>query len=199
MSSIPIPTPSPGSIDIAKKYLNTDQGKAMSEQFLGDNNQPSGDPQKDADAPSYDAQGNQGAPGQFGEEGQYGAVRGGGFGAGPGLAKGPDGQPQGQGQKSGGNYEGYDQGDSTGEGGWGKNQQGGAFSRQNQLGTDHENSANPGGVDSNDDGYKTGYSTPGYRKEGEDDEDRARSLNQNVYGEQSDDRGSTGNDYNEAI
>ncbi|WWD19467.1 hypothetical protein CI109_103927 [Kwoniella shandongensis] len=193
-----------GNIDNAKKFLNSEEGKAMNQQIFGNNNQASGDPQKDSDsAPSYDAQGNQGASGQFGQEGQFGAVRGGGFGSGvPGLAKGPDGQPQGGQQKTGGgDYEGYDQGDSTGEGGWGKNAQGGAFSRQNQLGTDHKNHANPGGVDNSPDmeGYKTGYSTPGYRREDEDEEERAKKLNQNVYGDQADDRGSKGNDYNEAI
>lgn len=41
--------------------------------------------------PTKDIQGNQGAPGQFGQQGQYGAVTGSGFGG--GLAKDAQGQP----------------------------------------------------------------------------------------------------------
>jgi hypothetical protein len=43
-------------------------------------NQPMGTNTQADSAPSFDAQGNQGAPGQYGQEGQYGAVRGGGLG-----------------------------------------------------------------------------------------------------------------------
>lgn len=77
-------------------------------------NQPTGDPQIDTKNASTDAFGNQGQPGQFGEEGQHGAVRGKGFGG--GLAKGPDGAPQDEGQAQGktpgGNYDEYRQNDS---------------------------------------------------------------------------------------
>jgi len=52
-------------------------------------------------------------------------------------------------------------------------------------------------------GYKTGTSTPGYRQEGDVDaeaaENRIRNQNVNVYGQQADDRGAKGNDYNEQI
>lgn len=67
---------------------------------------------------------------------------------------------------------------ATASGGYGRNAQGGAFSRQNQMGTDHLNHLNPGGVYDGDDGregYKTGYSTPGYRKEDETEEQLRQS------------------------
>lgn len=64
-------------------------------------------------APTKDIQGNQGAPGQFGQQGQYGAVTGSGFGG--SLAKDAQGQSlQGgkQGQKDS-PYEGMDNDDSA--------------------------------------------------------------------------------------
>ncbi|WVR07817.1 hypothetical protein IAU60_004860 [Kwoniella sp. DSM 27419] len=174
-----------GQIDNANKYLNSKEGEQMKAQlFDGDENA----------APSFDHQGNQGAPGQYGQEGQYGAVTGKGFGG--GFAG--NNQGQGQGEKDS-PYAGMDYDDSTASGGYGRNPQGDSFSRQNQMGTDHENHANPGGTyqdDGDREGVKTGYSTPGYRKEGEDEDEQARRLC--VYGQQADDRGAKGNDYNEA-
>ncbi|AFR93193.1 hypothetical protein C343_01082 [Cryptococcus neoformans C23] len=184
-----------GQIDNAKKFLNSEQGQGLKQQLFG-----GGDSNTQQDnGPTKDIQGNQGAPGQFGQQGQYGAVTGSGFGG--GLAKDAQGQPlQGgkQGQKDS-PYEGMDNDDTTASGGYGRNAQGGAFSRQNQMGTDHLNHLNPGGVYDGDDGregYKTGYSTPGYRKEDETEE-QLRQSNRNVYGQQSDDRGSKDNDYHE--
>ncbi|WWD03451.1 hypothetical protein V865_001503 [Kwoniella europaea PYCC6329] len=199
------------NIDNARQYLNSGEGQGLKQQLFG-GDQPTGDPQ--ADAPSFDHQGNPGQPGQFGQEGQFGAVTGKGFGGGF-TGNNQEGKRFGEvtGQGLGGaleekkaekksDYEGMDVGDSTATGGYGKNAQGFSFSRQNQMGTDHDNHANPGGVYGNDDdhkeGIRTGYSTPGYRKEGDDEEENARRLNQNVYGQQADDRGAKGNDYNEA-
>lgn len=55
----------------------------------------------------------------------------------------------------------------TASGGWGRNAQGGSFSRQNQMGADNTNAAFGNGADDDDnEGYKTGTSTPGYRQEG---------------------------------
>ncbi|GFZ48510.1 hypothetical protein JCM24511_06258 [Saitozyma sp. JCM 24511] len=152
-----------GLIDNAKKFLATEQGQKMEQQFqsstginveqyLGGSGQgqsqsqgqgqsqsqgqgqATGDPQID-NQQSFDIQGNAGQPGQYGQEGQYGAVRGGGFGG--GMAKDAQGNSlQGQGQGQGGNYEGMDQYDSTASGGYGRNAQGGAFSRQNQMAAD---------------------------------------------------------------
>ncbi|KAI9634237.1 uncharacterized protein MKK02DRAFT_38911 [Dioszegia hungarica] len=158
------------------------------------------------EAPSVSAYGQPGQAGQYGQEGQYGAVRGAGFGG--GLAKGSDGQPQGQGQQQGERkhrasiYEGMEQDDSTSTGGYGRNAKGSSFSRANQMGTD-ESPAVFGDDDEDDShgqGYKTGTSTPGYRQEGDVDHEAAenRIKNQNVYGQQADDRGAKGNDYNEA-
>ncbi|WVF73138.1 hypothetical protein IAT40_007957 [Kwoniella sp. CBS 6097] len=197
-----------GFINNAKDFLNSDEGKQMKDQLFSGENKPTGDPQADtanAGDASFDAEGNKGAPGQFGQEGQYGAVRGGGLGGALQQEKQSD-------------YEGMDVGDSTASGGYGRNPQGDAFSRQNQMGTDNENHGNPGGATGDygsPEGYKTGYSTPGYRKEGDDEDDNARRAidadvpvlgeiilgrcrNQNVYGQQADDRGAKGNDYNEA-
>ncbi|OCF32169.1 hypothetical protein I316_06083 [Kwoniella heveanensis BCC8398] len=176
------------TINHAKDFLNSDQGKQLKDQLFGGENKPTGDPQADTGNASFDAQGNQGAPGQFGQEGQYGAVRGGGLGGALQQEKQSD-------------YEGMDVGDSTASGGYGRNPQGDAFSRQNQMGADNQNHGNPGGASGDygsPEGYKTGYSTPGYRKEGDDEDDNARRANQNVYGKQADDRGAKGNDYNEA-
>ncbi|WWC64385.1 uncharacterized protein I303_106995 [Kwoniella dejecticola CBS 10117] len=214
------------TIDNAKQFLNSEQGQGLKQQLFG-GDKPTGDPQ--TDAPTYDAQGNQGAPGQFGQEGQFGAVTGKGFGGGFAGNQYQQGQGQGNQQAQGqfgqegqhgavtgkglggalqekqekqSDYEGMEVEDSTATGGYGRNAQGSSFSRQNQMGADHDNHANPGGVYDNDDdhkdGMKTGYSTPGYRKEGEDEEENARRLNQNVYGKQADDSGAKGNDYNEA-
>nr|XP_018260681.1 uncharacterized protein I303_06396 [Kwoniella dejecticola CBS 10117]OBR82839.1 hypothetical protein I303_06396 [Kwoniella dejecticola CBS 10117] len=189
------------TIDNAKQFLNSEQGQGLKQQLFG-GDKPTGDPQ--TDAPTYDAQGNQGAPGQFGQEGQFGAVTGKGFGGGFAGNQYQQGQGQGnqQAQEKQSDYEGMEVEDSTATGGYGRNAQGSSFSRQNQMGADHDNHANPGGVYDNDDdhkdGMKTGYSTPGYRKEGEDEEENARRLNQNVYGKQADDSGAKGNDYNEA-
>ncbi|WWC71825.1 uncharacterized protein I206_105784 [Kwoniella pini CBS 10737] len=172
------------NIDNAKQYLNSEEGQGYKEQLF-DNDKPTGDSQ--IDEPTYDAQGNKGAPGQYGKEGQFGAVTGKGFGGGF--------------QEKKSDYEGMEHGDSTATGGYGRNAQGSSFSRQNQMGVDNDNQSNPGGVYENDDndhkdGLKTGYSTPGYRKEGEDEDENSRKLY--VYGKQSDDSGSNGNDYNEA-
>ena len=51
----------------------------------------------------------------------------------------------------------------TSTGGYGKNAQGGAFSRQNQMGADNTAAVFD---DEDNEGRKTGYSTPGYLKEG---------------------------------
>lgn len=51
----------------------------------------------------------------------------------------------------------------TSTGGYGKNAQGGAFSRQNQMGADNTAAVFD---DEENEGRKTGYSTPGYLKEG---------------------------------
>ncbi|ADV20479.1 hypothetical protein I305_06278 [Cryptococcus gattii E566] len=184
-----------GQIDNARKFLNSEQGQGLKQQLFG-----GGDSNNQQDnEPTNDIQGNQGAPGQFGQQGQYGAVTGAGFGG--GFAKDAQGQPL-QGSKQGQRdspYEGMDNDDTTASGGYGRNAQGGAFSRQNQMGTDHLNQLNPGGVyegDDNREGSKTGYSTPGYRKEDETEE-QLRMSNRNVYGQQSDERGSKDNDYNE--
>ncbi|ODN84678.1 hypothetical protein L202_00574 [Cryptococcus amylolentus CBS 6039] len=175
-----------GQIDNAKKFLNSDEGKGVKEQLFG------GSSGNDQNA-SYDAQGNKGAEGQFGQQGQFGAVTGGGFGG--GLAKNAQGEHTNQGQRDS-PYEGIHNDDSTSSGGYGQNAQGGAFSRQNQLGADNHNNYNPGGVSDDNEGSKTGYSTPGYRREDEDEE-QLRARNQNVYGQQSDERGSKDNDYHE--
>ena len=73
------------------------------------------DPTTQPPSKSTDAFGNEGQPGQFGEEGQYGAVRGKGFGG--GLAteqQGQQGQQGVQGVEKGGPsaYEGMDAYDS---------------------------------------------------------------------------------------
>ncbi|WVR00315.1 hypothetical protein IAU59_007458 [Kwoniella sp. CBS 9459] len=188
-----------GFINNAKDYLNSDEGKQMKDQLFSGENKATGDPQADTgdQNASFDAEGNQGAPGQFAQEGQYGAVRGGGLGGALQQDKqGDNGQ-----QEKQSDYEGMDVGDSTASGGYGRNPQGTSFSRQNQMGTDNENHGNPGGASGDygsPEGYKTGYSTPGYRREGDDEDDNARRANQNVYGQQADDRGAKGNDYNEA-
>ncbi|WWC91533.1 uncharacterized protein L201_006479 [Kwoniella dendrophila CBS 6074] len=190
-----------GNINNAKQFLNSKEGEGVNQQLFG-SGQPSGDPQ--IEQPSYDAQGNQGQPGQFGQEGQFGAVTGKGFGGGFSSGNQQQASPEKQEKRS--DYEEWDpNGDSTQSGGWGTNAQGNSSSRQNQMNADAGNQANPGGVandndddDHNKEGFKTGYSTPGYRKEGETEEDVAKRLNQNVYGQQADDRGAKGNDYNEA-
>ncbi|WVQ77992.1 hypothetical protein IAT38_000073 [Cryptococcus sp. DSM 104549] len=209
-----------GLINNAKQFLDSDQGKEIKQQlFSGENNNNNNQNSGSQDAQgnkgqegqfgqqgqygavtgqgfggglakdsngqslqqggqggaSYDAQGNKGQERQFGQEGQYGAVRGGGFGSGGQAKESP--------------YEGMDHNDTTGSGGYGKNAQGGAFSRQNQMAADNQNNLNVGGDDH--EGYKTGYSTPGYRKE-DDDEEQNRARNVNVYGAQSDERGSKG-------
>nr|ODN81219.1 hypothetical protein L203_05725 [Cryptococcus depauperatus CBS 7841] len=188
-------------IDKAKQFLNSDAGQQIKQLFgaSSNDNKPSGQDQfKPDNAPTYDIQGNQGVPGQYGLPGQHGAVTGGGFGG--GFAKNAQGEPlQGSGANFGQKespYEGMDNEDATGSGGYGRNAQGGAFSRQNQMGADNQNHPNPGGVYDNDGGYRTGYSTPGYRKEDETEE-QLRARNQNVYGQQSDERGSKDNDYHE--
>ncbi|ORY28164.1 hypothetical protein BCR39DRAFT_535837 [Naematelia encephala] len=193
------------TIDEAKTLLETKEGREELQNKTGINPQsiPSGD------LPSSDNSGAQ--PGQFGQEGQYGAVTGKGFGFGAGLAKDKDGNPlqgenvptaqAGPGQS---NYEGYEAHDTTASGGYGKNNQGDPFSRANQMNADK---GKPIDVDddSSDEGhgYKTGTSTPGYRQEGDVDaeaaENRMRNANLNTYGQQADDRGAKGNDYNEAI
>ncbi|WVW85966.1 hypothetical protein I302_108004 [Kwoniella bestiolae CBS 10118] len=181
-----------GNINNARQYLNSKEGQGVKQQLFG-GDQPTGDPQ--TDAPSFDHQGNQGQVGQFGQEGQFGAVTGKGFGGGFSGNQNQDASPE---KKSA--YEGWDVKDTTAEGGYETNAQGLWTSRQNQMGTDNANHGNPGGVEDDEEreGAKTGYSTPGYRKEGDDEEENARRSNQNVYGQQADDRGAKGNDYNEA-
>lgn len=51
----------------------------------------------------------------------------------------------------------------TSTGGYGKNAQGSSFSRQNQMGADNTAAVFD---DEDNEGRKTGYSTPGYLKEG---------------------------------
>ncbi|WRT70398.1 uncharacterized protein IL334_007396 [Kwoniella shivajii] len=186
-----------GNIDNAKQFLNSEQGQEMKQQlFDKEGNQPTGDPQ--TDSPSYDYQGNEGEPGQYGQEGQFGAVTGKGFGGGF-SGNNQDQNQEGKKASETSAYEGMQLDDSTSSGGWGGS---GAkvFNRENQMAAD-QNQGNDNYNDDDDhhkEGVKTGYSTPGYRREGDDDEENAKRLNQNVYGQQSDDRGSTGNDYNEA-
>ncbi|RSH86067.1 uncharacterized protein EHS24_004277 [Apiotrichum porosum] len=77
------------------------------------------------------------------------------------------------------NYDGFGDHDSTTTGGFGRNAGGSAFSRANQMGT-----ASGGDGNDDDDSYaqertgsggdKTGASTPGYRRDGEEE-----SSNQN--------------------
>ncbi|KAL7419866.1 hypothetical protein Q5752_005782 [Cryptotrichosporon argae] len=156
-------------------------GIDVDKDFGGSNQQSVSQGQGNTESYSTDAYGNQGQPGQYAEQGQYGAVTGGGFGG--GFAGNKHGQQEGQGQSD---YEGFQQNDTTATGGYGRNAQGSAFSRANQMGADG------GGEDETDqnDGYKTGNSTPGYRQEGDVDDEAARNtqLNQglNPYGESAD-------------
>lgn len=54
----------------------------------------------------------------------------------------------------------------TSTGGYGKNDKGGAFSRANQMGADNTAAVFDDDDDEYAQGEKTGYSTPGYLKEG---------------------------------
>ncbi|RSH91673.1 hypothetical protein EHS25_009042 [Saitozyma podzolica] len=153
-----------GLIDNAKKFLATEQGQKMEQQFqsstginvdqyLGGSGQgqsqsqgqgqsqsqgqgqATGDPQID-NQQSFDIQGNAGQPGQYGQEGQYGAVRGGGFGG--GMAKDAQGtRSRAKDRARGGTTRAWTSMIvSTASGGYGRNAQGGAFSRQNQMAAD---------------------------------------------------------------
>ncbi|GMK57297.1 hypothetical protein CspeluHIS016_0401310 [Cutaneotrichosporon spelunceum] len=112
----------------------------------------------------------QGQPGQFAQQGQYGGVTGAGFGG--SLAKDRDGNPLQNQKEEHSIYEGYGANDSVASGGFGLNTSGSSFSRANQMGFD-DTKGNIGTEQysyiSNDSGSKTGASTPGYRKEGEDE------------------------------
>ncbi|BEJ17033.1 hypothetical protein CspHIS471_0604340 [Cutaneotrichosporon sp. HIS471] len=112
----------------------------------------------------------QGQAGQFAQQGQYGGVTGGGFGG--ALAKDRDGNQAQSQEDERSPYEGYGANDSSASGGFGLNQSGSSFSRANQMGFD-DTKGNIGSEQynytSNDGGMKTGASTPGYRKEGEDE------------------------------
>ncbi|CAK9784426.1 hypothetical protein CC85DRAFT_284797 [Cutaneotrichosporon oleaginosum] len=130
----------------------------------------------------------QGQPGQFAQQGQYGAVTGGGFGG--ALAKDRDGnllqggqqQQQQQQQEQRSAYEGYGANDSSASGGFGRNAGGSSFSRANQMGVDSQGPQGSEQDSYNDyeSGAKTGASTPGYRKDGEDDNLNSQFRGQNL-------------------